>query len=156
MFRVKSFPESRREFLKYRSVRRDIILLSINLMDKNACSHAYVVPNGINSSERIFSVLKLITSEAPESKVKKAHQISFSILSSFWSQWVPFICYLDLSLSFVQQNSVFFKKITNVLQNFQMSLAMTWSFQLIFLIATISSTFNLLFKIRKLTHILIF
>ena len=52
--------------------------------------------------------------------------------------------FIYVLLSRVQQNSTFFfNKITNVLQDFQMSLAMTWCFQFIFSVAITSSTYNL-------------
>ena len=56
-FGVKLFTKNSREFFKFESVRRDLVLLLINFMDENAYSHVYVVPKRQNS-EGISLVLE--------------------------------------------------------------------------------------------------
>jgi len=156
MFGVKSFTESRREFFKFESVSlkgatsfccQSISCTKMLVRMPTSFLTAYIALSEFFSSGKFLQCKdrqKVITSEAPESK-----QSLLSFVFIFWIQWVPFVCY---SAGFSKIQSSSYSKITNDLQDFQVSLAMTWSFQFIFSVAIISSTFNLLhFVTARLT-----
>jgi len=131
MYGVKFVNNNRGEFIKFESTMPHLVLL-FNQFHERKCLFACVRRSKTTcNSERIFlwfwdifTGVRIASQKQKFQKyqeLKKAHQISFSILNLFWSQWMPFACHLAFLLSFFHwwewfhkcENVVFFfSKIT--------------------------------------------